>query len=228
MPVFMLEENLVFPSPELANRDGLLAIGGDLSAERLLKAYSMGIFPWYSEESPILWWSPDPRMVLRPQDFKVSKSLIQTINKGLFEIFFDRDFNAVIELCAHVPRKGQQGTWIMPEMVEAYKKLHEYGYAHSVEAYFNGQLVGGLYGVSLGKAFFGESMFHLMTDASKVAFYYLVGKLKKWGFELIDAQQKTKHLQSFGAKAIPRKEFLLILDQAIRKGSHKGKWTNET
>ena len=224
MPVFMLDDKESFPPPELANRDGLLAIGGDLSAGRLLLAYRSGIFPWFSDDSPILWWSPDPRMVLFPGNFKMSKSLERTINKDVFDIAFDQEFDTVIDRCASVPRKDQSGTWITAGMIDAYKELHRLGYAHSVAAYYEGQMVGGLYGISIGKVFFGESMFHLMTDASKVAFSYLVKRLKCWDFDLIDAQQKTKHLRSFGAKAIPRREFLLILEDAVKKESHKGNW----
>lgn len=224
MPVFMLDDKEAFPPAELANRDGLLAIGGDLSTERLLLAYRSGIFPWFSDDSPILWWSPDPRMVLFPGDFKVSKSLERTINKDVFDIAFDQDFDTVIDRCASVPRKDQSGTWITAGMIDAYKELHRMGYAHSVSAYYEGKMVGGLYGISIGKVFFGESMFHLMTDASKVAFSYLVKRLEGWNFDLIDAQQKTKHLRSFGAKAIPRREFLLILEDAVKKKSHTGTW----
>ncbi|MBN2214653.1 MAG: leucyl/phenylalanyl-tRNA--protein transferase [Bacteroidales bacterium] len=213
-----------FPDPETADRDGLLACGGNLEVETLLAAYSQGIFPWYSEGSPILWWSPDPRLVLFPENYKASKSLLQTIKKNIFEIRFDNSFKQVIHHCARIERKGQTGTWITPEMQEAYIKLHEAGYAHSAETYCKKKLVGGLYGVSIGTAFFGESMFYLMRDASKVAFYYLVKRLYQWGFTLVDAQQSTKHLKSMGAEEIPRKQFLHYLKQALIDKSRTGKW----
>ncbi|MDQ7055667.1 MAG: leucyl/phenylalanyl-tRNA--protein transferase [Persephonella sp.] len=164
-------------------------MGGDLSPERLIFAYSLGIFPWYSEGEPILWWSPDPRMVLFPQNLKVSRSLKKILKKNIFQIEFDTEFERVINMCASVKRKGQTGTWITPEMVEAYTQLHRLGFAHSVEVYKDGELVGGLYGVSLGGVFFGESMFHTVPDASKVAFVHLVERLKQWNFDMIDCQQ---------------------------------------
>ena len=185
-----------FPDPEKADKEGLLAAGGDLSVESLISAYSAGIFPWYSEGSPILWWSPDPRLVLFPEKFRISYTLKQTIRRGWFEVLFDHDFAAVIRNCAITKRNNQEGTWITTEMQRAYTVLHNKGFAHSVESYHKGVLVGGLYGVSLGKAFFGESMFHHMPDASKVALYFLVEQLKKWDFHLIDAQQSTAHLKS--------------------------------
>jgi leucyl/phenylalanyl-tRNA--protein transferase len=224
MPVSFLTEELVFPPPEEALEDGLLAVGGDLSTERLLLAYSSGIFPWYSEDSPILWWSPDPRMVLFPADLKVSKSLRQKINSGAFEIRFDCDFDSVIQYCATVERKEQVGTWIGSEMINAYKELHKNGYAHSVETYLSGELVGGLYGVSLGKAFFGESMFYIRADASKIALYHLVEKLKSWNFKLIDVQQETSHLRSLGARPVPREKFLDMLKTAINTGTTTDHW----
>ena len=224
MPVYLLDESHFFPDPRYSNKDGLIAIGGDLSQGRLLSAYSKGIFPWFSEESPILWWSPDPRMVLFPGEFRVSKSLRLLIQKNHFTVKFDQNFREVIRQCASVPRKDQQGTWITDEMVEAYSRLHEAGYAHSVESYHEGKLVGGLYGVSLGRAFFGESMFHIMTDASKAALYYLVRQLQLWDFQIIDAQQKTRHLKSLGGRTIPRDEFLRMLEIALDHESFKGNW----
>ena len=215
---------LQFPDPETADPDGLLAFGGNLEVNTLLAAYSQGIFPWYGESSPILWWSPDPRLVLFPENYKASKSLLQTLKKNFFEIRFDENFEQVIFHCAHVKRKGQSGTWITPEMQEAYIKLHEAGYAHSAETYCNSKLVGGLYGVSIGAVFFGESMFHLMRDASKVAFHYLMNRLYQWKFRLIDAQQSTKHLKSLGASEISRKEFLHYLKRALKEKSRTGKW----
>ena len=225
MPIYRLIDEIVFPSPENAQSDGLLAVGGDLSIKRLLMAYQLGIFPWYSEGQPILWWSPDPRLVLDPKDFRSSKALRQTLNKGTFQVTFDQSFEKVIEACGQVPRKGQQGTWITAEMQEAYMGLHKLGYAHSVESWQNGRLVGGLYGVSLGRCFFGESMFFVETDASKVALATLVERLKDWGFHMVDAQVTTRHLMSLGAKEIPRREFLNRLEEALRFPTLKGSWS---
>lgn len=219
------ESNIVFPDPSEANEDGLLAAGGTLNADTLLHAYSKGIFPWYNEGSPILWWSPDPRMVLFPGEMKVSKSLQQIISSEKFICRFDSDFENVIDNCAKVPRNDQEGTWITEEMIKAYIVLHKSGFAHSVETYIEGKLVGGLYGVSLGGSFFGESMFHLKPDASKVALYHLVKNLLNWHFDLIDVQVPTKHLQSLGAREIPRKEFLLLLKSNLKKPTKKGKWS---
>lgn len=221
-----------FPDVELALRepDGLLAIGGDLSIERLIAAYQQGIFPWYSEGQPVLWWSPDPRMVLKPEDIKVSRSLAKTIRKQDFEITFDQDFRNVISACSK-PRleKGvQQGeTWILDEMIEAYVKLHEAGYAHSVECWKENKLVGGLYGLAIGKVFFGESMFSRVSDASKVAFVFLSQQLERWGFKLIDCQVYTSHLESLGASMIPRKQFLTLLQQYAINENIKWKIKNE-
>ncbi len=213
MPVYLLDEEIRFPDPALANKEGLLAIGGDLSPERLIEAYSNGIFPWYSEESPILWWSPDPRPVLFPDNLKVSKSLRQVLNSNKFTITFDRHFEQVMINCAVIERPDHGGTWITDEMIGAYTKLHKMGFAHSVETYRKDKLVGGLYGVSIGKVFFGESMFHKMNDASKVALYYLIEKLKELDFKIIDIQQKTGHLTSLGASMISREDFLTILKE---------------
>ncbi len=227
MPVYQLIDDLIFPNPSNSEPDGLLAVGGDLSAERLLLAYSNGIFPWYSDDSPILWWSPDPRLILYPNDLKVSNSLKQTLKRKLFRVEFDTNFAKVIQQCAVVNRKDQDDTWITEEMQKAYIRLHDLGYAHSVEAYFEDELVGGLYGLSLGKTFFGESMFHLKTDASKVALYYLVEKLKQWHFEFIDAQVKTSHLMRMGAREIGREEYFVLLQSALDHESKIGKWTEE-
>lgn len=224
MPIYQLTQEHVFPMPSLAEPSGLLAVGGDLTADRLIQAYAHGIFPWYSEDDPILWWSPDPRMVLYPEKLKVSKSLLRTIRNAEFKVTFDADFRAVIKACAHVPRLDQAGTWITEEMVEAYIHLHDEGYAHSVEVYHNEKLVGGLYGLSLGKAFFGESMFHLKRDASKIALHYLVERLKSWEFSLIDAQMETDHLKRLGAESIDRKLFLEQLEHAIKHPTKRGKW----
>jgi leucyl/phenylalanyl-tRNA---protein transferase len=217
MPVYQLVKELVFPHPSLAEKDGLLAIGGDLSPERILTAYINGIFPWYSKKDPILWWSPDPRCVLFPDKYKPSKSLLSIIKKEIFEIQFDKNFNSVIRKCATVKRSREKGTWITPEMKKAYQLLHKLGYAHSVEAYKEGKLVGGLYGVIIGKVFFGESMFYHISNASKVAFFYLIKYAKENGFDLIDCQITTQHMLNMGADEISREEFLKILDKSTRK-----------
>lgn len=216
MPVFRLTEDLVFPPPALAEEDGLLAVGGDLSRDRILLAYSMGIFPWYSDGSPVLWWSPDPRLVLIPEELKVSRSLSQVIKKGIFSVTIDTAFDRVIRNCAEINRKGQQGTWITEEMIRAYIDLHCAGHAHSVESWQNGELVGGLYGIALGKAFFGESMFAIKSNASKVAFVMLVEYLNKLNFSFIDCQVTTEHLKSLGAKEVDRKKFLQMLKKALK------------
>ncbi len=218
---------MVFPSPELAEEDGLLAVGGDLSVERLLLAYSYGIFPWYSEGSPILWWSPDPRLVLFPEELKISRSLRQTLKRGIFRVTFDTAFEKVIRGCAEVRRKDGHGTWISEDMVEAYCRLHEEGFAHSVESWTGGRLAGGLYGVSIGGAFFGESMFSLRSDASKVALVSLVERLIEFGFRIIDCQMTTSHLLSLGAREIPRSEFLKRIKKAIKLRIPPGKWTDK-
>lgn len=225
MPIYRLIKEVIFPSAEEAHSSGLLAVGGDLSSGRLLEAYRRGIFPWYSENEPILWWSPDPRLVLDLDDFRISRSLRKTLNKQTFRVTFDQVFSDVMQACATVPREGQPGTWITDEMQEAYARLHKLGYAHSVETWFAGELAGGLYGVSLGKAFFGESMFHHRTDASKVALAALVERLKSWDFHFIDAQMTTEHLLRFGAKELPRRVFLQRLSAALKSPSKKGKWT---
>jgi leucyl/phenylalanyl-tRNA--protein transferase len=206
-----------FPDPLKADKDGLLAAGGDLSAEALIAAYSAGIFPWYEEDSPLLWWSPER--------FKISYTLRQTLAQEKYTVRFDHDFPAVIRNCANVKRRNQNGTWITPEMQQAYINLHHQGYAHSVESYSGEVLAGGLYGVSLGRAFFGESMFHLQADASKVALYFLVEQMKKWNFHFIDAQQPTAHLKSLGAEEMPRKEFLERLQRSLGYSTRRGKWS---
>lgn len=207
-----------FPSPETALPNGLLCAGGDLAPATLVAAYSQGIFPWYSEGEPILWWSPDPRMVLFPDEFKISHSLQRTIRQQRFEIRMDSAFAAVITACA-APRTPEGGTWIMPEMMQAYTRLHQLGLAHSVESWIvreaGDELVGGLYGVALGRVLYGESMFSRVTDASKVALVALVKKLQADGFELIDCQQQTRHLANFGARPIPRREFTQRLQELI-------------
>jgi leucyl/phenylalanyl-tRNA---protein transferase len=224
MPIFRLVDEPVFPPPDYADPSGLLAVGGDLSKERLLEAYRVGIFPWYSDDQPILWWSPDPRLILDLKDFKISRSLGKTLKKGVFQVTFDHAFEEVIQACAVVPREAQNGTWITAEMQEAYINLHGLGYAHSVETWFGGQLAGGLYGVSLGKCFFGESMFHLRTDASKVALATLVKRLKSWDFHFIDSQMTTEHMVRLGAKELPRRIFLKRLQSALRHPTRRGRW----
>ena len=228
MPIFRLVDEPIFPPPDYADPSGLLAVGGDLTKERLLEAYRLGIFPWYSDDQPILWWSPDPRLVLDLKDFGISRSLRKTLKKGVFQVTFDHAFEQVIQACAVVPRAAQNGTWITEEMQEAYINLHGLGYAHSVESWFGGKLAGGLYGVSLGKAFFGESMFHLKTDASKVALATLVEKLKSWDFHFIDSQMTTEHMVRLGAKELPRRIFLKRLQSALRHPTRRGRWRIDT
>jgi len=213
-----------FPDPRLADSDGLLAVGGDLSVQSLVTAYSHGIFPWYNKDSPILWWSPDPRLILFPLKFKLSASLQHRISRGIFTIRVDHDFAAVIRHCAGIKRKGQTGTWITDDVIKAYLALHDDGLAHSFETYYKDNLVGGLYGVSLGRAFFGESMFYLMTDASKIALNSLVNWAINRQFQFIDAQQSTKHLKSMGAEEVDRDSFLNLLDEAMKYPTLKGKW----
>ena len=218
MPIFRLTDKLIFPHPSNAVSGGLLAVGGDLSPERLLLAYANGIFPWFSEEDPILWWSPNPRLVLFPDELKVSGSLRRVIKKNVFTVTVDRAFQEVIQACANVRTQSGEDTWITAEMIEAYARLHELGFAHSIESWHAGELVGGLYGVALGRAFFGESMFTLKTDASKVAFVHLVGLMRTLDFHLIDCQTTTEHLKRFGAREIPRNEFLQRLTGALQGG----------
>lgn len=218
------DEDCFFPPADRANKDGLLAFGGDLSPQRLVVAYANGIFPWYNENEPLLWWSLDPRLIIRPGEMRVSKSLRRTIRSGKFEVRIDTNFREVILHCAATPRKGQDGTWIQDEMVEAYCELHNLGIAHSFEAYQDGKLVGGLYGVSIGKVFFGESMFHTVADASKVAFYHLHQFLQEHDFKLIDCQQETSHLMSLGAYSIPRKDFLEELKVLTVEPTLAGNW----
>jgi len=228
MPVYRLTRRIAFPPPDHATPDGLLAVGGDLSSERLLLAYQLGIFPWYEEGQPILWWSPDPRLVLDLEDLHITTRLRRTLRKGTFKVTFDTAFAEVIRACAEVPRKSQDGTWITLEMQQAYIGLHQQGYAHSAESWLNGELVGGVYGVSLGRSFFGESMFFRKTDASKVAFATLAQQLKGWGFHMIDAQVTTRHLLTLGAKEIPRRLFLKRLQMSLRFPTLRGKWENVT
>lgn len=214
--MYLLTDELIFPHPRYANKDGLLAIGGDLRPERLILGYKNGIFPWFSEGQPIMWWSLPERMVLFPDDYKSSKSLRQTIKKNIFKTTFDKDFAGVIKNCADMKRKHEDSTWITPEMQSAYIKLHELGFAHSVETWLDDRLVGGLYGVEIGKIFFGESMFHLESNASKVALYYLVQKMKSKNCIMIDAQMYTNNMHEAGAVMIRRERFLDILKQGIQ------------
>lgn len=224
MPVFRLDKRLVFPPVELAE-DGLLAVGGDLSTERLLLGYSKGIFPWYGERLPILWHSPDPRMVLSTGDLIVNRSLRKTIRRKPYALKIDTAFDEVLRGCAQVPRPGQDGTWLIPEMMVAYRKLHALGFAHSFEAWDGERLAGGLYGVSLGACFYGESMFARAPDASKVAFAASVAQLDAWGIRLIDCQVHTDHLARFGAVEIPRTEFLVRLKTALDEPTRRGTWS---
>lgn len=211
MPIYRLSNDLAFPDTSLSEEDGLLAIDGDLSPERLLLAYSSGIFPWFSDEDPILWWSPDPRFIVYPKDIKVSHSMKKILKKNTYRISFNTCFREVISNCSNMRKKT--GTWITAEMVEAYCKLHELGFAHSIETWYGEDLVGGLYGVSIGKCFFGESMFSNMDNASKVAFIRLSEVLQEKAFILIDCQVHTKHLESLGGIYISRDEFLVLLEK---------------
>ncbi len=222
---FWLTSRLFFPPLEdaLVEPNGLLAAGGDLSPERLIKAYRCGIFPWFNENETILWWSPDPRMVLFPNELKISHSLNKILKKRDYEIRVDSAFNEVIRACA-APRKGQAGTWIHSDMISAYITLHEMGLAHSVETWVDGKLKGGLYGVTQGKIFFGESMFSQIDNASKIAFVHLVKQLEKWNYSMIDCQMRTTHLASFGAREIPRKEFSHKLEESVNYPNQIEKW----
>lgn len=214
-----------FPPVETALREpnGLLAAGADLSPQRLLDAYGRGIFPWFNAGEPILWWSPDPRMVLFPMEFEPSRSLRKRLRRIDCEVKVDTAFREVMLACAG-PRSGQRGTWITPQMVDAYVCLHALGHAHSVETWIDGELVGGLYGVAIGRVFFGESMFTRVTDASKIAFAHLVAKLREWGYGLIDCQMSTRHLASLGAREVPRSEFTALLARLTVQPGHPSPW----
>ena len=211
----ILTNDIIFPDLSEADEDGILAIGGDLSVERLLCAYRNGIFPWYNEDDPIIWWSPDPRCVLFPDKLRVTKSMKQVLQNGRFRFTINKAFPKVINACKTVDRKDGFGTWINQDIVDAYTKLHEAGYALSAETWREGMLVGGLYGIKLGNVFFGESMFSTESNASKFAFINLVNQLKKNGLQLIDCQQKTEHLMSLGAEMMSRAEFIRILNKHI-------------
>jgi leucyl/phenylalanyl-tRNA---protein transferase len=224
MTVFLLTDKIAFPPPHLASKEGLLAVGGDLSRKRLLHAYGMGIFPWFSDDEPILWWSPDPRLVLYPHEIKISRTLKKIIRKGIFTVTMDTAFAQVITQCAQIRLQNNQGTWIVEDMIHAYCKLHETGFAHSVEAWYRGELAGGLYGVSLGKCFFGESMFTRISNASNVALVKLVEYLNALSFDMIDCQLTTQHLLRFGAREIPRVKFLKQLEKSLKASTKTGKW----
>ncbi|MCO4769498.1 MAG: leucyl/phenylalanyl-tRNA--protein transferase [Deltaproteobacteria bacterium] len=224
MPIYALPDEFLFPDPREADDSGLIAVGGDLHPERVLRGYAAGIFPWYSEGQPILWHSPDPRFILEIGDLKVSRSLKQRLRKRPFVLRMDTAFEQVIDACARSPRPGQDGTWITSAMRDAYVRLHEEGFAHSVEAWEGDILVGGLYGVSLGSVFFGESMFAQRPDASKVAFACFVRELRRWGFNLLDSQVYTDHLARFGAKEVPRSAYLRQLRKSLRAPTRRGVW----
>ncbi len=219
-----LGADYTFPDPKKACDEGLLAYGGDLHPQRILCAYEAGIFPWFSEGEPLLWWSPNPRFILYPDELKVSKSFHRVLKKRVFEVRFDSDFEGVIQACAKTPRAGQAGTWILPQMQKAYSELFKMGFAHSVESYLDGKLVGGLYGVAMGKAFFGESMFSHKNDASKVCLKALSDVLGERGYDFIDCQVKTDHLVRMGAREIDRNLFLDSLKSVLKKPSDRGSW----
>ena len=224
MPVYQLTDKLVFPPAELAEKDGLLAIGGDLSPARLLLAYSNGIFPWFSEGDPILWWSPSPRLVIFPDEFKIPKRLSRQMRRGKFSVTMDTAFQQGIAACATIDARKEKGTWITKDMILAYSHLHDMGYAHSVECWQDDELAGGLYGVSLGGFFFGESMFSRQPNSSKIALVSLVKKMLEWDFDLIDCQMKTTHLEQFGAREIPGPEFQKLLAKSMSRPTQTGKW----
>lgn len=225
--IFKLDDELLFPPPYLAREDGLLAVGGDLRMDRLLLAYSKGIFPWYSAGDPILWWAPDPRLLLFPAEFHCSRRLARTIRSCRFTVTFDQDFAGVIAGCAAPRAEGDAGTWIVAEMQEAYLALHAAGWAHSVECWQGSELAGGLYGVSLGGSFFGESMFSRKSDSSKVAMAALVERCLAWDFDLIDCQMHTPHLQRLGAREVSGALFQDLLEKSLARPSHQGLWHSD-
>lgn len=220
----IIDRRFEFPDPRYAAAHGLVAIGGDYRAQRLLAAYARGIFPWPSVEMPLAWYSPDPRMVLSPDRLHVPRSLRKTIRRGVFEVRFDTDFPAVIRHCAAADRPDGFGTWLVPELVDGLLALHQMGYAHSVEAWRQGRLVGGLYGIAIGEVFCGESMFFLEPDASKVAFVGLVERLRRWRFLLIDCQVHTDHMARLGAREMPRARFLDVLRTGVARPTRRGPW----
>ncbi len=223
MTVYQLGTEIVFPDPEEADDSGLLAVGGDLAPERLILAYANGIFPWF-DEPPILWFSPDPRAVVVPAELHVPRRLDRTLRQGAFEVTLDRAFDEVIRACAKTPRRGQDGTWINRDMIRAYEALFALGFAHSCEAWRDGELVGGIYGVSLGRAFFGESMFHRERDASKAAWVTLVRQLVRWDFTLFDCQIDNPHLRRFGVSEWSRSRYLATLREALTQPTLRSRW----
>ncbi len=231
IPCWLGPDDDTTPFPDvrrsLTEPNGLLAVGGSLNITRLLNAYRHGIFPWYNADQPLLWWSPDPRTVLFPASFKLSRSLRKTLRRPIYEVTLDTAFAAVVAACA-APRSGDSGTWITPAMAQAYRDLHVAGYGHSVEVWRDGDLVGGLYGVALGRVFYGESMFSAMRDGSKIALAYLAGQLRAWNFAVIDCQMHTAHLQSLGAEEIPRAHFITLLRENCALPGRPGPWRFET
>jgi len=225
MPIFRIPRTLTFPPPHLAEPSGLLGVGGDLGPERLLLGYRSGIFPWYSEGQPVLWWSPDPRMVLYPDRLTIPRSLAKTLRQGRFTLTLDQAFSAVIAGCAESPRRGQAGTWLTPALRDGLEALFAAGYAHSCEAWRDGELVGGLYGVAVGRFFSGESMFARAPDASKVAFVHWMRQLTRWGYPLVDCQVHTDHLARFGAEEIPRADYLAALPDLVNAPGRPGHWS---
>jgi leucyl/phenylalanyl-tRNA---protein transferase len=225
MPVYRLSEELSFPHPTLAAEGGLLAVGGDLRLERILLAYRNGIFPWYSEGRPILWWCPAPRLVLFPRELRIGRSLVKALRRDPYRITLDQHFRGVMQACAETPRPGQDGTWITQDLEQAFVALHEQGLAHSVEAWEGDDLVGGLYGLAIGRVFFGESMFARRPDASKIAFVRLVRQLDAWDFDLIDCQVVTEHLVRFGAREIELEPFLELLRYSVDRPMLPGPWS---
>jgi leucyl/phenylalanyl-tRNA--protein transferase len=225
MLIYQLTQDLLFPDPEWANPEGLLAVGGDLRVERLILAYGLGIFPWYGPGYPILWWSPPKRCIIEPARFHISRSLRRLLRQARFTVTFDQAFHQVIRACAETRLERHEETWITPEMMDAYGALHELGLAHSAEAWQEGELVGGIYGVSLGRAFFAESMFTRVPNASKVAFAALAQRLAEWEFVMIDCQITSPHLQRLGAQEILRTDFLHRLAEALTFSTRQGKWS---
>lgn len=223
MPVFQLGDEVIFPPVHLASKSGILAVGGDLSPGRILTAYRHGVFPWYSDDDPIVWWAPDPRFVLFPEELRISRSMKKVLRHDVFRITYDHDFLGVISSCQKSRRK-QKGTWITEDMLRAYHTLHLLGYAHSVEAWYGEKLVGGIYGISLGSCFFGESMFSLMSNASKAALIHLVNRLKELKFKFLDCQVYTAHMETLGARFIPRAEFSRLLKKALKSDTLRGNW----
>ncbi len=227
MPIYRLPKENIFPNPEFANPDGIIAVGGDLTPARILNAYQNGIFPWFSDNDPIIWWSPNPRMVLFPEDIKVSKSMKQIIRSQKFKVSYDKNFEFVIRSCAKKrPKQNDVWAWLNEQMINAYLNLHKLGFAHSVEVWQNNEIVGGLYGISLGGVFFGESMFTKVSNASKFGFINLVNKLQTLNFGLIDCQVHTNHLESLGAIEINRTHFLDLLNFELSKKTIEGNWDN--